>query len=139
MAKIKHAYVVSATHDAAQIEGVRDVQYKTQTVQKKGASDGESEDSLTTDFKIVGTATFDNEAAPNQALDGLASNLVYVMVNVAGGTRVTTIKNVTFKEYDGTVPTRQDQNFASWKLSFEGIPGPSDLTPSSMVSHASGS
>lgn len=138
MAKIRQGNTISVTHDGTQIEGARDYNYKPQIVEKKGASDGESEDRVTTDFKITGEMTFDSEAAHTQALDGARSNLVITSTNIAGGTRVTTIKNVEFTEYSGTVPTRQSQDFATWKCSFVGIPGPSDLTPSAMVSHAAG-
>lgn len=137
MAKVRQGHTLSATHDGTQIEGVKDYNYKTDKVEKTGASDGESLTRVTTDFSISGQMTFDNEAAANEALVNLESNLVITATNPAGGTRVTTIKNVEFKEFTGNVPTRQDTKFAEWRLAFIGTPGPSD-TPATMVTHAAG-
>lgn len=136
MAKIRQLYTKTATHGTTPLEGLREVTFGITPIDKEFGSDGEPIESESVNFRVVGTATFEDVQAYNVALALVEGNLVVVAKSEGGGAdRSYTFKNITFRGTRGTLPTRQDPGVGTFVCDMVGVPGSSD-TPATMIVNA---
>ena len=136
MAKIIVTNTESVEHDAAQIEGLREVSLNIETVEKEFGSDGEATQTDPVDFRVTGEAVFEDVQAYNTALGNSESNLVLTGRTKGGGTdREITAKNCVFSGTQIQVPTNPDRGVATYRCRLRCNPGASD-TPSTIITEA---
>ncbi|MCK4624565.1 MAG: hypothetical protein KAV00_04585 [Phycisphaerae bacterium] len=123
------------TH-TAQIEGLREVSFDIDVVEKTYGSDGEPTETDAVDFTVTGQATFEDVQAYNTALGNSEANLVVTGRTEGGGTnRVITAKNCVFTGTSISLPTRQDRGVGTYRCKLRCNPGV-DGTPSTMITEA---
>ncbi|MCK4660861.1 MAG: hypothetical protein KAV82_15180 [Phycisphaerae bacterium] len=136
MAKIRVTNTTQVTHNAVQIEGLREVSFDIDVVEKTFGSDGEPTETDAVDFTVAGQATFEDVQAYNTALGNAESNLVVTGRTEGGGTdRIITAKNCVFSGTAITLPTRQDRGIGTYRCKLRCNPGSAD-TPSTMITEA---
>ena len=138
MARIRVTNTTEVTHNAVQIEGLREISFSVDVIEKEFASDGDATEVDPVDFRVTGEAVFDDVQAYNTALGNAEANLV-VTGRVEGGsaTRTLTAKNCKFTGTRISVPTRQSRDVGVYRCPLRCVPGPSD-DPEDMIAEAAG-
>jgi hypothetical protein len=127
-----------ATHNSAQLFGMKTFAHRVRMIEKQATSDGEGTAYDAVGFEVEGDVEVDSVNSYNQALAAPVSNLVINNRNEGGAaTRVITAKNAKFMAADGNVPGTDGNGMAVWRLRWRGSAGASD-TADTMVTEAAG-